>query len=125
MKSNVSALISALSSVDAASRTQAAEQLIVLGTDAQPAAVALVLACGDEDEGVRQSATSALEQMGPPEASDVGQLISLIEAKSPDVGYSATSAYSSTTPPAGPSCCSSSHPTRIHYKALIGECNKP
>jgi HEAT repeat protein len=25
--------------------------------------------------------------MGPPEVSDVGQLISLIEAKSPDVGY--------------------------------------
>ena len=87
MKSNVSALISALSNVDAASRTQAAEQLTQFGTDAQPAAVALVLACGDDDDGVRQSAMSALENLGPPEGADFSQLISLIKAKSPDVGY--------------------------------------
>jgi HEAT repeat protein len=87
MKSNIFALISALSNVDAASRTQAAEQLTQLGTDAQPAAVALVLACGDEAEDVRKSAMSALEKMGTPEGADISQLIALIKAKSPDVGY--------------------------------------
>jgi hypothetical protein len=30
---------------------------------------------------------------------------------------SATSAYSSTNPPAGPGCSSASHPTTIYYKA--------
>jgi HEAT repeat protein len=87
MKFNISVLISALSNVDATSRTQAAKQLARLGTDAQPAAVALVLACGDDDEGMRKSAMSALEAMGPPEVSDLGQLVSLVAARSPDVGY--------------------------------------
>jgi HEAT repeat protein len=90
MKSNLSALISALSNVDPTSRMQAAEQLTRLGSVAQPAAVALVLACGDEAEDVRKAAVSALEKIGPPEAADLGQLIALIEAKSPDVGCWAT-----------------------------------
>ena len=38
---------------------------------------------------------------------------------------STTSAYSSTIPPASPSCSSSSHPTAIHCKARNGECNSP
>jgi HEAT repeat protein len=76
-----------LSAPDASQRSQAAEQLAQLGPDAQPAAIALVLACGDKAEEVRQWASSALENLGPPESSDVGQLISLIEAKSPDVGF--------------------------------------
>jgi HEAT repeat protein len=87
MPSNLSQLIASLSARDADQRAQAAEQLAQLGADAQPAAVALVLACGDEAEEVRQWATSALEELGPPEATDVSQLISLIEAKSADVGY--------------------------------------
>lgn len=87
MPSNLPQLIAALSDANAENRSQAAEQLAQLGADAQPAAVALVLACGDEAEEVREWATSALESLGPPEATDVGQLISLIEAKSPDVGY--------------------------------------
>ena len=87
MPTNLSSLIAALSDNNADNRAQAAEQLAVLGTDAQPAAVALVLACGDEAEEVRQWATSALEQLGPPEASDAEPLTSLIDAKSSDVGY--------------------------------------
>jgi len=39
--------------------------------------------------------------------------------------YSITSAYSTTGPPAEPSCSSSSHPTAIHCKARNGECNSP
>jgi HEAT repeat protein len=87
MPTNISTLIAALSSIDADSRAQTAEQLAQLGADAQPAAVALVLACGDESEEVRQGASSALEEMGPPELSDAEPLTSLVEAKSPDVGY--------------------------------------
>jgi HEAT repeat protein len=87
MPAKLSTLIAALSSPETANRAEAAEQIAQLGADAQAAAVALVLACGDEAEEVRQSVASALEDLGPPEASDIGQLASLIEAKSPDVGY--------------------------------------
>jgi HEAT repeat protein len=80
-------LIASLSDSNAAKRAEAAEQLAQLGSDAQPAAVALILACGDEAEEVRQWATAALEEMGPPQASDADHLISLIEVQSPDVGY--------------------------------------
>ena len=87
MQDDLPKLIAALSAPDAAKRTEAAEQISLLGPDAQPAAIALVLACGDEVEEVRQWATAALEQLGPPEASDVGQLAILVEARSSDVGY--------------------------------------
>jgi len=83
----ISQLVAGLSASDANTRAQSAEQLAQIGPDAQPAAVALVLACGDEEEEVRQWATSALEGMGPPEASDVGQLVSFLQGRSPDVGY--------------------------------------
>lgn len=87
MTNNLSALIAALSAADPNKRAEAAEQLAQLGPDAQPAAVALVLACGDEAEEVRQWATAALEQLGPPSSSDVAHLVTLIDARSPDVGY--------------------------------------
>ena len=87
MQSDLSRLLSGLSAPDAHKRSQAAEQLAQLGPDAQPAAVALVLACGDEAEEVRQWATTALEGIGPPETSDTEQLASFIEGRSPDVGY--------------------------------------
>ena len=87
MSTNLSSLIVALSDGNVANRAQAAEQLAQLGSKAQPAAVALVLACSDEAEEVRAWVTSALEQMGPPEASDLGHLISFLEGRSPDVGY--------------------------------------
>lgn len=87
MATKLSILIAALSAPDAAKRAEAAEELAQLGPDAQPAAVALVVACGDEEEEVRQWATAALEQLRPPLASDMGQLATLIEARSPDVGY--------------------------------------
>ena len=64
MPAKISSLIAALSNADVAQRAQAAEELAQLGSDARPAAVAMVLACGDEAEEVRQWATSALEEMG-------------------------------------------------------------
>jgi len=87
MKSDLSRLLSSLSAPDAERRAEAAEQLAQLGADARPAAVALVLACGDEAEEVRQWAAGALEEMGPPEASDLGHLASFLAGRSPDVGY--------------------------------------
>lgn len=87
MPASITSLIAALSSSDAASRADAAERLAQLGPKARSAAMALVLACGDDDETVRQWATDALEGIGPPEAADVAQLASLAEAKSLDVAY--------------------------------------
>jgi len=87
MPTKLSPLIAALSAPNRDKRAEAAEQLAQVGPDAQPAAVALTLACGDEAEEVRQWATSALEQLGPPSSSDVAPLVELIEARSPDVGY--------------------------------------
>lgn len=85
--SNLSALTASLSASDAAARAEAAEQLAQLGSDARPAALALLIACGDETEEVRQWAAEALEGMGPPEVADLERLISLVEARSADVGY--------------------------------------
>lgn len=90
MPSKLSTLIAALSANEADRRVQATEQLAQLGAEARPAAVALVLACGDEEEQVRQWAQSALEGMGPPDVADLGQLTSLVPARSPIVGYWAT-----------------------------------
>jgi HEAT repeat protein len=87
MPNAIPALIAALSLSDPSHRAKAAEQLAQAGTDAQAAAVPLVLACGDEAEEVRTWATSALEELGPPDAADVGMLTSLVEAQSPDVAY--------------------------------------
>jgi HEAT repeat protein len=87
MNSDIPRLLGILSDHAARKRVEAAEQLAQLGPDARPAAVALVLACGDEDDEVRQCATAALEGIGPPEASDVEQLASFLEGRSPDVGY--------------------------------------
>lgn len=87
MPKNLSTLIAALSAKEPERRADAAEQLAQLATDARSAAVALVLACADESEEVRQWATSGLEQLGPPEAADVGQLASLLPARSSDIGY--------------------------------------
>lgn len=85
--SKLSTLIPALSAADADTRARAAEQLAQLGSDARPAAVPLVLACGDEAEDVRQWATAALEAIGPPDLADVASLTSFVDGRSPDVGY--------------------------------------
>ena len=66
MTAELQRLISSLGVADAATRTQAAEELSRLGPEAAPAAVALVRACGDESEEVREYVVAALEEMGPP-----------------------------------------------------------
>jgi HEAT repeat protein len=71
-------------------RQAAAERLARMGEDAAPAAAALVLACGDADEQVREQAVAALEDLGPPRADAIGQLIGLVPHADPLVAYWAT-----------------------------------
>jgi HEAT repeat protein len=84
---DLSRLIELLSGVDVGQRATAAEELARLGPGAQPAAPALVRACGDTAEDVRQWATAALEELGPPAAADVGELAVLLESPHADGGY--------------------------------------
>jgi hypothetical protein len=80
-------LLAALASADVEERSRAAEELSRLGTEAQPAALALVRACGDEAEEVREWAVAALEELGPPPATDVPALTALLDDASADVAY--------------------------------------
>jgi HEAT repeat protein len=83
--SDVAKLVASLESGDAAQRQSAAEELSRLGSDARPAAVALVAACGDEQ--TREPAVAALEDLGPPSSSDVATLASLLARPSLEVAY--------------------------------------
>jgi HEAT repeat protein len=86
MSVDLSALIASLRSDDSARQQAAAEKLAQMGPAAQPAAVALVEAC-DADDETRESAVAALEDLGPPPATDVAKLASLVERPSLDVAY--------------------------------------
>jgi HEAT repeat protein len=81
------ALIQDLECTEPARRQQAAKQLAQLETDAQPAAVALVRACGAADDDTREWAVAALESLGPPAASDLPALAALLEHQSSDAAY--------------------------------------
>ena len=61
------------------SRRQAAESLAQMGNEAQPAAVALVQACANDDESLREWVVAALEQLGPPAQTDLPALCRLLE----------------------------------------------
>jgi len=58
-----------------------------LGQAAQPAAVALVTACADEDEAAREAATAALEELGPPATVDAPRLAALLPDEQADIAY--------------------------------------
>lgn len=77
----------ALESSDTAERCQAAEELSRLGEEARPAAVALVRACDDPSEEVREWAVAALEEIGSPFDTDLPALASLLSKGSSDVAY--------------------------------------
>ncbi len=87
MATEVQRLVIQLSASEPEKRSQAAEQLSHLGPDARQAALALVLAAGDEAEEVREWAVAALEELGPPKAEAAPDLATLLAAKSQDVGY--------------------------------------
>lgn len=86
MPDEIASLIAALQSNDPSRQLFAAEKLAQLGTDAQPAAVALVAACACT-ENVRDWATSALEGLGSPQESDIKPLISFLRHTSQDAAY--------------------------------------
>jgi HEAT repeat protein len=90
MTADLAALTGALESEDNARRQSAAEQLSQLGSDAQPAAVALVnaLASGAvDDEATREWVVAALEDLGPPSTDDVARLAALLSHRSLDAAY--------------------------------------
>jgi len=76
-----------LASEDVAVRLQAAERAAQLGSEAQPLAVALVRACGDADEEVRNWVTGALEELGPPRGADLQPLSHLLADSNEEVSY--------------------------------------
>ncbi len=89
MSTDVSQLAAELGHPDPIQRSCAAELLSSLGPDAQPAAVALVRACDDPTEEVREWAAIALDKMGRPSLADLEALASLVaEADdNPHVGH--------------------------------------
>ncbi|NQU22596.1 MAG: HEAT repeat domain-containing protein [Candidatus Nealsonbacteria bacterium] len=102
MDANLSQLVAALTNLDLAVRSQAAEQLSRLGPDAQPAAVALVQACNDDAEEVREWAVAALEELGSPLVTDAETLAGLLTADNADVGYWAATLLGRLGPDAAP-----------------------
>jgi HEAT repeat protein len=76
-----------LGSPDPGVRGAAAERLARMAEAAAPAAIQLVRACGDTDEQVREHAVAALEDLGPPPADVIGQLIGLVTHGDPLVAY--------------------------------------
>jgi HEAT repeat protein len=76
-----------LAAADPARRAAAAERLCHAGEQAAAEAVALVRACGDADDTVREWAVAALEEFGPPPASLIPDLEPLASADDPLVAY--------------------------------------
>lgn len=68
-------LVESLRSSDVQRRREAAQQLAGLESQAQPAAAALVAACDEADEDVREWVVAALEALGPPPSGQQAQLI--------------------------------------------------
>ena len=103
MPTNLHQLISALADSDPAARAKAAEELSHLGADASPAATALVHAAADEVEEVREHAVAALEELGPPPLSQLGEMTGLLSHDSADVNYWAATLLGRLGPDAAPS----------------------
>lgn len=83
----VSELIAELSADNAEQRGGAAQALCRLGEDARAAAVPLIRSAGDADETVREWATAALEELGPPSVDDRDAVAALLTAENADIGY--------------------------------------
>jgi HEAT repeat protein len=80
-------LVRDLESESLAKRREAAQGLLRLGSQAAPAAVPLVRACQEEDEGLRELVSGALEDLGPPPLSSLPDLRQLCAAPHLDVAY--------------------------------------
>jgi len=87
MSAEIATLIAALQQPLAAERGEAARLLCQAGPAANSAAVALVHAVGDDDEDVRQWATAALEDLGPPPLDDLHRLGEVLSQPQADRAY--------------------------------------
>jgi len=87
MDAQINDLTRLLASPDSASRASASQQFCQMGEDAAPAAVALIHACADESDDVRDHASAALEELGPPLPTDVDALSRLLADPHADVVY--------------------------------------
>lgn len=87
---DVNALAAELGSGDPGIRLAAAERLARLAEAAAPAAVALVTACGDADDLVREQIVAALEDLGAPPPDSIGRLVALVADREPLTAYWAT-----------------------------------
>ena len=85
--STISQWLTDLRHDDLSSRLAAAEALAGAGVDAQPAIVPLVEILGSADEELRSWCVAALEAVGPPATSQIGELTSLTRSASDDVAF--------------------------------------
>ncbi len=76
-----------LSDVDVTVRREAARQLVRAGSAASPAVLALIQAVGDADEEVATQCSESLENLGPPSADDLTDMIVLLNHENSDCGY--------------------------------------
>lgn len=84
---SIAILIEQLSAPDAEARASAAEALCRAGESAMSAATALVAACADDHDGVREWAAAALEDLGAPPPEQIADLTAFAAAKHPLVAY--------------------------------------
>jgi len=87
MTASIERWIDDLSEADLPSQRAAAEGLASMAEEAQLAAIPLVRACSSDDSDLHEWAVAALEQLGPPVASDANTLAKLV------VGENETSDY--------------------------------
>jgi len=123
MSKPLAELNAGLTHADVDVRIQAAEKLAQLGEDAQPAALALLRACQDDDETVREHVVAALEGLGPPALADLPGLLALLAEKHADgVYWTATliGRLASDAAPATPALVQllgESHPPAVRQRA--------
>lgn len=87
MNEDIATLVADLEAADAQVRAGAAEQLCRRGEAARSAAVELVRTAGDVSDAVRQWASSALEELGPPQVDQVDALAQLTGHSNPAASY--------------------------------------
>ncbi|MGE0607776.1 MAG: HEAT repeat domain-containing protein [Pirellulales bacterium] len=87
MTASIMALVAGLQAEQPQDRVNTAEKLARMAAAAQPAAVALVKAMGDQHDEVKDWATAALEELGPPAEGDAKALAELLADSQPDVAF--------------------------------------
>lgn len=81
---DIQLLVAALEAESVADRRRAAESLAMLAEQSRSAAIPLLHAVTDHDEDVRNWATEALENLGPPDPADTDSLLNLVETSAED-----------------------------------------